>query len=408
MKPILADQYHCSGCMACVDACSQNALEKYLGTDGFVYVKCDEVKCIGCHKCEKICPAVNSEYYASNELKDSQAYVAYCTEETLYERSTSGGVFASLAKHIIKQGGYVCGVVLENNHARHIVTTAIEDIPRMQGSKYIQSDMQGVYQQIGQLLKEGKTVLYCGMGCQAAGVCAYFKHNRNRQNLYVVDMICGGVPSSYLVDKFLENEKEITSLVGFRNKGEYVLSCRNQKDELVYLRNRRTLPLMGFFSDLAKRYSCGNCQFARVERLSDMTIGDYWGSASDKHQSVTIVHTDKGARLLKELDNAKSYPIDWNFLNFNYRCIVGKSYNNKRLQRIFLPWIFSHLSYSSLCGLYGCTFKNPFWTMIFVYNRVVNKVQRIFINREKKQIINKLQMQHKVRKSAMSNYNGGG
>lgn len=407
MKPYLADNHHCTGCMACVDACAQHTLVKYMGADGLVYVKRNEEQCVGCHKCEKTCPVVNGERYASNELKDSQAYVAYCTEETLYKRSTSGGVFASLAKHIIKKGGYVCGVVMEDNKASHIVTSSLSDIPRMQGSKYIQSDMQGIYRQISELLKAGEMVLFCGMGCQAAGVCAYFKHNRNRQNLYVVDMICGGVPSSHLVDKFLENEKEYTSIVGFRNKGEYVLSCCNQQGELVYLRNKRTLPLMGFFSDLTKRYSCGDCQFAGVERLSDMTIGDYWGSTSERQESVAIVHTEKGRQLLKKLDNVKSYPIDWRFLNHNYRCVVGKSYNNRRLQRIFLPWIFRRLSYTSLCGLYGCTFKNPFWTIVFIYNRIVCKIQRFFIQREKKAIINKLQTQFKNKTPDMTDYNGG-
>lgn len=302
----------------------------------------------------------------------------------------------------------MCGVVMEDNTAHHIVTSKLEDIPRMQGSKYIQSDMSGIYKRIAQLLKEERKVLFCGMGCQAAGVCSFFKNNRNRQNLYVVDMICGGVPSSLLVKKFMENEKEYSSLVGFRNKGEYVLSCLNRNGNLVYLSNKRTLPLMGFFSDLTKRYSCGNCQFVGIERLSDMTIGDYWGSKIDRQESVAIVHSEKGKALLKELDDVKSYPIDWRFVNDNYRCVIGKSYNNRRLQRKIMPWLFSHLSYASLCGLYGCTFQNPFLTMIFVYNRVVSKIQRFFIQRRKKIIVNRLQQnQFNKKLSAMSNYNGG-
>ena len=409
MIPHLANQYLCTGCLACVDSCGQAALTKKNGEDGHIYVCYDETLCVGCHRCEKICPAINGERYASNEINDSQAYVAYCTEETLYERSTSGGVFAALARHIISHGGYVCGVVMEDNTAHHIVTSKLEDIPRMQGSKYIQSDMSGIYKRIAQLLKEERKVLFCGMGCQAAGVCSFFKNNRNRQNLYVVDMICGGVPSSLLVKKFMENEKEYSSLVGFRNKGEYVLSCLNRNGNLVYLSNKRTLPLMGFFSDLTKRYSCGNCQFVGIERLSDMTIGDYWGSKIDRQESVAIVHSEKGKALLKELDDVKSYPIDWRFVNDNYRCVIGKSYNNRRLQRKIMPWLFSHLSYASLCGLYGCTFQNPFLTMIFVYNRVVSKIQRFFIQRRKKIIVNRLQQnQFNKKLSAMSNYNGGG
>lgn len=391
--PQLATIKTCTGCLACLDSCTQKAVSDYIGNDGHIYIKCDATICIGCHKCEAVCPVVNGLSYSSNDLKSSYAYAAFCTEDELYENSTSGGVFAALAKEFILNGGYVCGVILEDNKAKHIISNNLTDIKRMQGSKYMQSCTNGIYRKIEALLKDGHKVLFCGMGCQAAALCSYFKKNKNRDNLFVIDMICGGVTSSIFVKKFIQNEKDYTSVVGFRKKNEYVLSCTCVDGNIEFLHGQRPLPLMGFFSGTTKRYSCGDCRFTGVERLSDITIGDYWGSDNNVHQSVAIVHTTKGEWLLGSLKKLKKEKIDWSFLSHNFRCIIGKNYNNNRFGRKHLGWILNNCSYKSLLGLYGCTFNNPIFLCVFIYNVIVTKIQLLIINRQKDKIIHKLQQQ---------------
>lgn len=385
----LATLKTCTGCLACVDICPQQALTPYREKDGFVYVACDENKCVLCHKCERICPVANGMKYSSNTLTKSIPYSIYSTDKKSYDRATSGGAFIAIALNFIKSGGYVCGSVFtEDGEVRHIISNNIADIILMQGSKYIQSNTNGIYKRIKILLDKGNKVLFFGMGCQAAAILSYFHNNKSKEKLYVIDIICGGVPTILLAETFLKNEPEYTKIAGFRLKEEYILSCYTQNNKIVFLREKRTLPLYGFYSDLAKRYSCGNCKFCGIERLSDITIGDYWGGRGKDgiHKSVAVAHSEKGKEMLTNLEDVVINRIDWTFLRKNFRYAIGKNYNNSRIQRKMLPWLFNHLSYRALCGIYGCNLNNPFYLAVTAYNHFIAQMQRLYINH----ILNKI------------------
>ncbi len=389
--PILADLKHCTGCVACVDSCGKQALSMYVASDGHIYVSCNEDKCVLCHQCERVCPAVNGMKYSSNIKTGSEPFSVYCKDEMVYDMSTSGGAFAAMALQFIKEGGYVCGAVFDGAGVKHIVSNQKNDVFRMQGSKYMQSSLDGVYKEISALLKQGKKVLFCGMGCQGAALYSFFKKNKNRDLLYLVDMICGGVPSALLVKAFIENEPKYKQIVGYRRKGEYVLSCLNLNNEVEYL-NYRTLPIVGFGSGLTNRYSCGDCQFCGIERLSDITIGDLWGpyGTGGKHLSVAIVHNSKGKNLLDTACHLSKESIDWSFIRYNYRCVIGKSINRFRMNRKLLAWNFEHLPYHILCGLYGCNVKNPIWIVYKTYCFIVRKLERFYISKQLFTILNKI------------------
>lgn len=389
--PHLADVKSCTGCAACVDTCNKQALSMSMSDDGHVYVACDENKCVLCHQCEKICPAVNGMEYSSNIKKESEPYSVYSTDEKIYNKSTSGGAFAAMAYQFIENGGYVCGAVFEGGGVSHIVSNKREDIARMQGSKYMQSSLDGIYKEISSLLRQGTKVLFCGMGCQAAAMSSFFRRNKNRSLLYIVDMICGGVPSALLAKTFLANEPRFKQIVGYRKKGAYVLSCLNRNDEVEYL-HYRTLPVVGFCTGLTNRYSCSDCHFCGIERLSDITIGDLWGpmGKGSIHKSVAIVHTDKGKTLLRQSEKLSLISIDWSFIKYNYRCVIGHSVSRFRLRRRLLAWNFRHLPYNIICGLYGCNVKNPIWIAYKAYNFVVCKIERVYIMSKLNKIFNSL------------------
>ncbi len=388
-RPNLATLKTCTGCLVCVDVCPKTALSKCIGEDGHIYIKCDESKCISCHKCEKVCPIVNEMKYSSNQLQNSIPFSLYCTDKKLYDKSTSGGAFIAIALNFIKNGGYVCGVI-SDNEVKHTVTNNVDEVLKMQGSKYVQSDMSGIYKTISKLIDNGQKVLFTGMGCQAAALNSYFKTNKNKENLFIIDLICGGVPSRLLSQIFLQNERQYTKIEGFRNKNQYVLSCYDTNGKLIYLKGQRVLPLYGFYSGLTMRYSCGDCRFCGIERMSDLTIGDYWGDNNGLHKSVAVAHTEKGIKILKCLNDVEINYIDWSFIKCNPRFVVGKSYNNHKIQRLLLPWLFHNLSYKSLCGFYGCNLQNPLWLLLHIYNHSMVKIQELYIKHQTKSILNSI------------------
>lgn len=65
---------------------------------------------------------------------------------------------------------------------------------KIQGSKYVQSDINNTYTQVKTYLKNGKWVLFTGTPCQIAALKSYLKKDYSR--LLTADLICHGVPNA--------------------------------------------------------------------------------------------------------------------------------------------------------------------------------------------------------------------
>ena len=329
--PKLASKKKCTACLACVAACPKGALEPYNDTDGHTYIRRNEKKCIACKKCEVVCQNSRNNF-GDNRLKESQIYAAWTENDSLRKNSTSGGIFAALAKTIIEKGGAVVGSTLEGKECHHIIITNTKDIIKLQGSKYLVSSLEGIYQEIEKKLSSG-LVLFSGTGCQCAGVIAYFKNNKYKENLITMDIVCGGYPSKILIDKFYEEYKDVSQIVSFREKDKYILKVL--KNNKVTDIKEKNLPLHGFNCELTNRYNCYNCQFAKGHRKTDITIGDLWNYNifKDEHTkgiSTVIVHSKIGEKLLNE-SNVNLKNIEWkDSIDHCKRIVYGKT-------PIFLP-----------------------------------------------------------------------
>ena len=151
---------NCTGCSACIAVCPQKCIVMQVDEDQFNYPKIDERKCIDCGLCLKTCPVDTP----TPLYKNLEAYAATGKNEAIVEKSSSGGAFVLCAQYVIeKLNGYVCGAVLENGlNLKHKIVNTMKDVQKMQGSKYIQSDMGNCFEVIVNLLNAGEYVLFSG------------------------------------------------------------------------------------------------------------------------------------------------------------------------------------------------------------------------------------------------------
>lgn len=389
MRPLLATERTCTGCLACVDTCAKSALHKTLGADGHIYVDVDESKCVGCKLCEKTCPVVSEMPYGTGSL--ATAFAGWAKNDIVRRNAATAGAFSSLALYVLSLGGYVCGAaVVDGIYVKHICIDNIDELSRLQGSKYTQSDASGIYKTVYEKLKEGFVVLFSGTGCQVAGLYGYIGKKRYTGRLITVDLICGGVPSRLLIQKFVENEPfQTREIISFRSKDygwkpsgfKYNLKVIDTNGILHDYTDKRNLITTGFACEMTDRYSCYNCRFAGLHRMSDFTIGDYWGVKDYPVQhyngvSAIIAHNADAIELLKK---ANAYievkEADINDINSHSRRLVAHLDKRYKLpERKYIVWIFNHLSYRNLCRIYAFDFENHSpWMLYKLYRAIMSK-----------------------------------
>ena len=388
--PKLATYKECTGCMACVDSCSHLALQCSLNEEGHLVPVVDETKCVNCGLCEKTCPVVSKINYSSSIL--ANAYAAWAKDDELRKRSATAGAFSALAQRVLSEGGYVCGAAnVDGIHIKHICIDKTEDLYLLQGSKYTQSDATGIYQTVYKRLKDGDTVLFSGTGCQVAGLYCFLGKRKYDGALFTVDLICGGVPSRLLIDKFIENEPyQAKRIVSFRSKDggwspngfKYNLKVEDC-DGLVHdFTNKRNLITTGFACEMTNRYSCYQCQFAGLNRVSDFTLGDYWGVKEYPEQhyngvSVIISHNKKAESFLKScnqyLETKSADVLD--VLAHNKRLALTKDKRYILPERKYLAYAFKTFRYKTLCKIYAFDFSNKSpWMLYKVLRAIVSRI----------------------------------
>lgn len=389
--PKLARDKECTGCFACIDACNVNALSIVKHSDGHRFVEIKNDKCVGCGRCEKTCPVVSGFEY--KESKYSVFFAAWAKDRTHRKKSASGGVFYAMASAVIKRGGVVFGAKMEAPcYVHHQLIESIDDLACLQGSKYIHSNASGNYKLALKYLKEGRLVLFSGTGCQIAGLLSFLKGKVYKGELLTIDLICGGVPSEILIDKFINLVPyKVKRIMSFRTKDtgwkpvgfHYNLKVEDENGRIYDYTNKNNLITSGFSFELTNRYSCYDCHFVGINRKSDFTIGDYWGCEKYEEEhgdgiSLIIVHTDKAQQFLLSLDDSLFYDkADMNLaLSYNHRLVEGHAIQQYFLERKFLAFFSLQLSDSTFAKVYACTFskKSP-WMLL----KAIRKISGIVI-----------------------------
>lgn len=302
----------CVGCGACANACPENCLNMVAGKDGFLHPEIQKDNCVNCGACEKVCPIINKN---PKEKESIRAYAVYSKNDNVRISSSSGGLFYTVSKYIIENGGIVYGAAFDENlYLIHKAVDSVEDLYLLQGSKYIQSDIKLCFRKIKKHLATNRPVLFCGTPCQVEGLLCYLK--KPYENLFTLDFICHGVPSPKAWQEYIKHqEKAFSSKVcsaSFRDKSNGWLSFSSKlkfanKTEYLEVYHEDAY-MKAFLQNISLRKSCYNCRFKSVNRNSDIIMGDLWGIKNilphitdDKGVSVAFIQSEKGRYLLEQI-----------------------------------------------------------------------------------------------------------
>lgn len=315
----------CSGCGACYVVCPTGSIIMRQDKEGFFYPVVDEKSCINCGKCEKTCPILLNENIATNPF-------AYAVKNKSIDKritSSSGGVFCELANFVLEQNGFVCGAVYDSEFkVHHIVSEDFYQVEKMKGAKYVQSKSWQCFSVLRTYLENGKWVLFVGTPCQVAGFRSFLK--KDYEKLILVDMICHGVPSEEVWGKYLVQRTELDTKVGklynvdLRNKKTgwskyaYSVDMKYTDNSSYSVPQNEDWYIRGFIQNLFLRKSCAQCAFKGIHRISDITIGDYWGIWNqhpefDDNQGISLVllHSEKSTKIWRCIQKNFDY-IDVN------------------------------------------------------------------------------------------------
>ena len=215
----LTSKQNCCGCTACASICPKGCIAMKADKEGFCYPQIDEALCIDCGLCEKVCPLLHKpdkhgiiNVYGAKNIDDSVRFT-----------SSSGGMFTLFAEQVLNRGGVVFGAAFDGSlQVCHAGISTMQELAKLRGSKYVQSNMNGIFKQVRTLLAGGKKVLFSGTPCQIAGLKGFLI--KDYANLLTVDVVCHGVPSAKVYNKHLTeiaaDTGEAVTQVKFRDKAD--------------------------------------------------------------------------------------------------------------------------------------------------------------------------------------------
>lgn len=372
----------CTGCGVCVDACPKGCISLRKNSKGFLVPDVKINDCVSCGLCDKVCPVLNAHYLSFEKRK---LYRAFNLNEKIREKGSSGSIFYIVAKYVIENGGCVFGAAFTDDFKlRHVKTENLPDVLPLMKSKYLQSETTGVYSEVKNELKKNRLVLFVGTPCQTQALYNFLGAKKS-ENLILMDFICHGVPCQELFDRCLKNyeEKNNCKVVdfSFRQKTEERLhnckieSISKEGERKTFIINSADYPFYnGYLKYIIFRNCCYKCQFVGEDRVSDFTLGDFWGLEKtedikdfNRGYSMLYVNSAKGANLLKilaeEMD-LKEYDTN-SPIAFNYAYL--KPTRRSILNRFFM-WDYNRVSQETLEKRYfGKSKEYPFFKKLLWY-----------------------------------------
>lgn len=300
----------CCGCQACGDICHADAISFHSDHEGFWYPEVDRNKCTDCHLCEKICPVLNIDALKYRNKSAPKVFGGYNKDIVIRFDSTSGGVFSLLAQAMYKQKGYVSGAIYTDEFkVLNFISDDKKDLKRLRSSKYVQSNADGLYRRIKSLLESGEKVLACGSPCQMAALRGFLR--KDYDNLIIVDFLCRATNSPKVFEKYKESleARYGSKIVAIKDKnkdhGWHSLARKItfENGQVYYGEGHEDDYRRGYHANVFERPSCYECKFKGIPRISDITLGDFWGIGSvdpsleqNLGTSLVMINSEKGEK----------------------------------------------------------------------------------------------------------------
>ena len=297
----------CTGCGVCVDACPKNCISFRYDEQGFYKSYVDDALCVKCGRCTNVCPA----NHPNKGHTIQKAYKARRNNKEAASQSSSGGIAAVLSEYVVQNGGAVAGCGFDEALSlNHRLAFSPEELESFKGSKYLQSYTPGIYRQVKEQLLANKDVLFIGTPCQVSALNNYL--GKTYDNLYTADLVCHGVPSRAILDKYLAflDSTSAPLSVSFRNKTNGYRDKKSCSEmQVVYSDHTvRTSTKAGVYQwfalALSVRESCYKCPFVCADRTADITLADYVGNDLDDADNeigvgALFINSQKGEALIE-------------------------------------------------------------------------------------------------------------
>lgn len=321
---------NCSGCGLCYANCPVNAIQKVERERGATYFEANET-CIKCGKCIKLCPTFKDLQHE----EQNTFWSAAAKDKNATNLSSSGGAAYEISKEILNRGGVVYGAAWDiySQSVKHLKVISVEDLRLLQGSKYVQSEIEKeTYESVAVDIKN-KKVLFIGCPCQVAAIRSLCG---DQENLYTVDIVCHGVSSPKLLKEQLNLiVHEPVKTISFRDGLRFRLRVETETE--VYEERAGLVPYYSLYLNFASlRETCYSCRYANRRRVGDITIGDYIENGTGN--SLIISNTAKGKDILdliKERMVFVEHEIDLLSINHSFNRATDKPAQTLRFTELY-------------------------------------------------------------------------
>jgi len=294
--------------------------------DGFSYPSFDMEKCIRCGSCSEVCLNTGGQNIQENRGESSsgnrfeQQFFAFRADDAIRMKSTSGGAFAALAGELLPEAIIYAVTMDERHKVLYDALKKPEDISRFAKTCYVEAEAGDAFASVTELLSKDRPVVFVGNPCKVEGLLSFL--GGTRPMLTTIDHICNGVPSPGAWEKYIEK------LEGEGPVSDYKFRAKERPDSahcVTYVQNGKQHCALfnedpwsvDYSKGIGLRNACYSCKYARAERVSDLTLGDFWGIEKSHPEfddgygvSLLIANTEKGQRLVQRiLEHGRGFSV---------------------------------------------------------------------------------------------------